>query len=507
MNEPATTPTASHAPVNILLVDDQPGKLLSYEVILAELGENLLKASSAQEALELLLRNEVAVILVDVCMPDLDGFGLAKLIREHPRFQETAMIFISAIHLSELDSLRGYEMGAVDYVPVPVVPGVLRAKVRVFVDLYRKTRELARLNNELEQRVAQRTAELEVAIEHQELLAREVDHRARNALAVIQAIVSMTPATSSAEFARAIDGRIRAMARAHTLLSRSRWQGADLLRLITEELEPYHGEERVNLDGAAVVIKPTVAQNLALVLHELATNAAKYGALSTARGKLNISWSLGPDHLVLHWREQCRRDIDAPSSSGFGAKVIRSSIKALEGKIDNEWTKTGLHCTLHLPIIHFGAPAKGTGAVEDESGRDTFGAEAAEYPLAGCRIVVVEDEPLVAMMVAKMLADLGAQALGPFGSLAEAFAALPLDFDAAVLDVNVGGELVYPLAAELARSGAPVVFLTGYESDSIDERFAEAPILTKPIERGDLIEALNTLSPHRKGASSTSVAG
>src|SRR4029078_11022002 len=125
--------------VNILLVDDQPAKLMSHELILEQLDESVLKATSAKEALEVLLKTEVAVILVDVCMPELDGFELARMIREHPRFQETAMIFISAIPLSELDSLRGYEMGAVDYVPVPVVPGVLRAKVRVFVDLYRKT--------------------------------------------------------------------------------------------------------------------------------------------------------------------------------------------------------------------------------------------------------------------------------------------------------------------------------------------------------------------------------
>ena len=96
-------------------------------------------------------------------MPDLDGFQLAAMIREHPRYQKIAMIFISAIHLSELDRLRGYEMGAVDYVPVPVVPELLRAKVRVFADLYRKTRDLENLNAELEQRVAERTAELEAS--------------------------------------------------------------------------------------------------------------------------------------------------------------------------------------------------------------------------------------------------------------------------------------------------------------------------------------------------------
>src|SRR6185312_9181545 len=147
--------------LNILLVDDQPAKLLSYEAILHDLGENLIKATSGREALEYLLKTEVAVVLLDVCMPDLDGFQLAAMIREHPRYQKTAMIFISAIHLSEMDRLRGYEMGAVDYVPVPVIPEVLRAKVKIFSELYRKTRELERLNKDLEQRVAARTSDLE----------------------------------------------------------------------------------------------------------------------------------------------------------------------------------------------------------------------------------------------------------------------------------------------------------------------------------------------------------
>src|SRR5271163_5168893 len=147
-------------PVNILVVDDQPAKLLSYEVILEELGENLIKASSGRRALEFLLRNEVAVILVDVSMPELDGFELAAMIREHPRFTRTAIIFVSAVHLSEIDSLRGYQAGAVDYLPVPIVPALLRAKVKVFAELYRKTRQLEQLNAELERRVAMRTAEL-----------------------------------------------------------------------------------------------------------------------------------------------------------------------------------------------------------------------------------------------------------------------------------------------------------------------------------------------------------
>ena len=153
----------SNGTVNVLMVDDQPAKLLSYEVILQGLGANLIKAASARQALERLLKHEVAVVLIDVSMPELDGFELAKMLRQHPRYEKTAIIFVSAIHLSDVDHIRGYETGAVDYVSVPVIPEILRAKVRIFVDLYRKTRQLESLNNELERRVAERTAALEAS--------------------------------------------------------------------------------------------------------------------------------------------------------------------------------------------------------------------------------------------------------------------------------------------------------------------------------------------------------
>jgi PAS domain S-box-containing protein len=146
--------------VNILMVDDQPGKLLSYEAILGNLGENLIQATSASEALEILLRTDIAVVLMDVSMPELDGFELADMIRQHPRFQKTAIIFISGVHLSESDTINGYSRGAVDYISVPVVPEVLRAKISVFVELHRKTRLLERLNNRLELLVEERTEEL-----------------------------------------------------------------------------------------------------------------------------------------------------------------------------------------------------------------------------------------------------------------------------------------------------------------------------------------------------------
>lgn len=166
-------------PSNILLVDDQPAKLLTYETILEELGEKLLKVQSGREALEVLLHTDVALILLDVQMPELDGFDLAAMIRQHPRFVNTAIMFVSGVHLSDLDRLKGYSAGAVDYVPVPIIPELLRARVRVFVDLHRKTRELERLNRELEARVALRTADLEASTAR----LQESEERLRMALA------------------------------------------------------------------------------------------------------------------------------------------------------------------------------------------------------------------------------------------------------------------------------------------------------------------------------------
>ena len=185
--------------INILMVDDQPAKLLSYESILSELGENLIRASSGREALEQLLKSDIAVILMDVSMPELDGFELAEIIRQHPRYQKTAIIFVSAVHLTDFDQLKGYAAGAVDYVSVPVIPEILRAKVSVFAELYRKTQQLERLNRELEQRVEERTAELHQRAEElqrlnaelarsnqerQELLEREQAARADAEMAV-----------------------------------------------------------------------------------------------------------------------------------------------------------------------------------------------------------------------------------------------------------------------------------------------------------------------------------
>jgi len=143
-------PISAKKRVNILMVDDQPAKLLTYEVMLRDLDENLIKAPSAKEALTILLKMDIAVVLLDVSMPEIDGFELADMIRQHPRFEETAIIFISAVRMRDADRLKGYKRGGVDYISAPVVPELLRAKVRVFADVYRKSRQLEDLNETLQ---------------------------------------------------------------------------------------------------------------------------------------------------------------------------------------------------------------------------------------------------------------------------------------------------------------------------------------------------------------------
>ncbi len=598
--------------VNILLVDDQPSKLLTYEAILRELGETLLTANSAREALGILLKNEVAVILVDVYMPDTDGFELAKMIREHPRFQETAIIFISAVLLNEVDRLRGYEMGAVDYVPVPVIPEVLRAKVRVFVELYRKTRQLEQLNQDLEKRVADRTAALadstaqlqhseqlrglalmagqmgcwewdairncgswdagqytifgvdpatfrptgenvwpmidradlkpilqslrklnrdastfqcefrvkrpsgetrwclgaaaasfddsdrlirlvgitvditdrKIAEQRQMLLAEEVDHRARNVVAVVQSILRLTRADKVTDYIAAVDGRISALSNAHRLLASSRWEGADLRKLVEEELAAYRGEDesRIVIDGPAVLLAPAVAQTIALALHELVTNAAKYGALSIESGRVTLAWQVLPERIDFDWSESNGPKVKPPKRRGYGTRVFSGGIEyQLGGVVDFDWHQDGLRCKLAIPRHKAKLNGNRTPAAKTVP---------AEQIAAGCKVVLlVEDEPTISLMLSDMLLQFGHRVDGPYNRFSDAMtAARKNDVQAGVLDINIGGEKVYPLAEVLAERKIPFVFVTGYSADSVDTRFSHVPVLQKPIEP----EALRT---------------
>jgi signal transduction histidine kinase len=181
---------------NILIVDDQPGKLLSYKSILGGLGEELIPARSGKEALQQLLRYEFALILLDVVMPEMDGFETALLIRQHPRLEHTPIIFLTSLSTSDVDRLKGYELGAVDYVFAPIVPEILRAKVAVFVELNRKRRELSEANELLRVEIAERKKAQLQALQAERLAAigemvAGLAHESRNALQQMQASMEM----------------------------------------------------------------------------------------------------------------------------------------------------------------------------------------------------------------------------------------------------------------------------------------------------------------------------
>jgi CheY-like chemotaxis protein len=280
----------------------------------------------------------------------------------------------------------------------------------------------------------------------------------------------------------AVEGRIKALARAHALLSDSRWSGADLATLVAEELAPYRiGEpDKVQIGGPSVSLLPHTAQALALALHELATNAAKHGALSSMAGKVMVTWKTGPDSLVLHWNETGGPRIAPPPSRSFGLNVIRASIEnQLSGKATFDWAPEGIQCTLSIPQQE---PLSASAGRKSGNGAAIA---AAEPTMAHCRrVLLVEDEALVAMMIQECLTEYGHSVVGPIGRAAEALAAAKQgEFDAAILDINLSDGMAYPVAEILSQRGVPFAFVTGYEADTVDERFSKVPILQKPIER------------------------
>jgi two-component sensor histidine kinase/CheY-like chemotaxis protein len=323
------------------------------------------------------------------------------------------------------------------------------------------------------------------AEERQALLVREVDHRARNALAVVQSIVRLTRAPTKEAYISAVEGRITALSRAHVLLSESRWQGANLVRLLDEELAPYRRTEveRIVTQGPGVFLDPATAQILALALHELATNAAKYGALSAASGTVTLTWETRPGSLDLQWIETGGPPVPALRSDGYGTRVISASIERhLDGRAVFDWRTEGLRFTMSIPLGEKTRSARTAMNGHGTSEEDRAGA--ANKVVAGNRLLLVEDEALTGMMMSDMLTELGFDVVGPFGRVADAIAAVGSeDIHGAVLDVNLDGEMVYPVADAVAARGVPFVFVTGYGAEGIDARFARIPVLQKPIER------------------------
>jgi two-component sensor histidine kinase len=183
-------------------------------------------------------------------------------------------------------------------------------------------------------------------------LAREVEHRAKNLLATVQATVHLSESDTPEGLKAAIEGRIMALASVNALFGQSRWTGADLYSLVTQELKPYRQghEARVRIDGPHLILEPNTAQPIAMTVHELATNAAKYGALSVPEGCVEVTWSRSMGGtLVLWWTESGGPQVSRPTRQGFGTDLTQRAIEGLNGKIRFDWRAEGLTCEIVVP--------------------------------------------------------------------------------------------------------------------------------------------------------------
>jgi signal transduction histidine kinase len=535
--------------VNILLVDDQPAKLLSYEVILRELGENLIKASSAREALEHLLKKDIAVILIDVCMPDLDGFELAAMIRTHPRFQTMAMIFVSAIAMTDLDRLRGYECGAVDYVPVPVVPDLLRAKVRVFAELYRKTRQLETLNTELERRVEARTAELaeanselekrveertrerEVALaqvhEMQKLeslgqltggLAHDFNNLLMAILTNLDLLSKKLPADPRAE--RLVNGAIRSAERGAALTTRMlafarrqelKPEAVDVARLITGMLEMLQRSI-----GPTIEIDLEFQDGLAPSLVD--PNQFELALLNLA---LNARDAM-PDGGRLAISARCEvvgTDTQSLASGDYICVAVRDtgtgmSEATLKRAPEPFFTTKGVGKGTGLGLsMVYGLATQSGGEIKISSGVDigttielwlpvaTSGQVDKTKPttlpaIAGraCRVVLVDDDQMVAESTAAMLEDLGHQVfVAPSGAHALELIKSNTEVDLVITDHAMPGMTGMELAKHIrnTRPNLPIILATGY-ADLPNGDEPGLPQLAKPYRQRELAQIVAT---------------
>ncbi|HJQ99297.1 MAG TPA: response regulator, partial [Candidatus Polarisedimenticolaceae bacterium] len=519
--------------VNILLVDDQPGKLLAYEAMLDELGENLIKASSGKEALEQLLRHEVPIVLMDVSMPDLDGFELAEIIRQHPRYQKTAIIFVSAVHLTDLDRLKGYQSGAVDYVSVPVIPELLRAKVRVFAELHRKTRETEKLNRELEARVAERTQkqlelteELKRADRRKDEFLAFLGHELRNPLAPILNAASVMRMKAGDDpdlkwCREVIERQARQLTRlVDDLLDVSRiTRGAitlrservDVARMVGNAIEScrplidkhrHHLEVRLPDDPRFVQGDPARLQQ---IVANLLNNATKY---QEDGGRIDLNVDDDGDELTISVRDRgigIEADVlptvfdlfshggralhQFDEGLGIGLSLVKNLIELHGGSVEarSEGAGKGSEFVVRLPRLKEAA----TSALPPDR------AEPKRLGGAPQRILVIDDNRDAAESLAMLLRMGGHEvsvahdgSVGLEMALSQRPAILFLDIGLPGLD----GYEVCRLARARGLTQARIIALSGYGQDADRQRSQAAGFdghSVKPVELDELSRLLN----------------
>jgi len=531
--------------VNILLVDDQPAKLLSYDAILRELDENLIVAGSAREALHQLLRHDIAVVVTDVSMPDLDGFELAAMIREHPRYQRTAIIFVSGIHMSDRDLLRGYKAGAVDYVSVPVVPELLRAKVKVFAELYRKTRQLEKMNAELERRVLERTEELARA---NSVLEERIEERTREREAALAQVHEMQKMESIGQLTGGVAhdfnnvlmvvlgnlGLLKrrlaepALVRFVDAASAGAERGAALTKRMLafarrQELKPQTVELHALVDGIAEMLGRSIGPgiqiavafspdlpavrvdpnqfelallNLALNARDAMPDGGRLG-IDARRGKAPSDLpSAGPGEYVCV----------TVSDTGFGmdeATIKRAIEPFFTTKGIGKGTGLGLS-TVHGLAVQSGGALRLSSRVDEgttvqlwlpvaerQASESTDSAAEPPRAMRGRRILVVDDDPLVLASIAEMLEDEGHMVTDAQSGPKALDALREQKFDIVITDQAMPDMTGIDLARNIRRAwpGLPIILASGYPNLPASEQLA-LPCLAKPFQPAELLALL-----------------
>ncbi len=351
-------------------------------------------------------------------------------------------------------------------------------------------------------RIKAAARERKAASDRDQLLMAELDHRVKNTLANIQALVVQTSrsAESLTGFVEGLDGRIQSMAKAHSLLSASRWEGGSISRLLHEELDLYGQQNHgIALHGPDVVLTPKSALALSLAVHELATNAAKYGAFTTTIGKVEVTWKIAEDgNLAICWRELGGPTVMTPTRRGFGSTLIERAL-AMEtgGGATISYPETGVVCEISLPASSISLLAIAS-ALPDVI---ATGAAMTATIADAYRILIVEDSFLVVMTLEDLFDRLGWKVVGPASRVDEALALAQTEhFDAAFVDINLAGEMSWPVAAVLKERNIPFAFSTGYNVDTlVPTSLRGTAMVSKPYQPDDVERCIRKIIVDHRG--------
>lgn len=349
--------------------------------------------------------------------------------------------------------------------------------------------------------IVEDVSDAKAAQDRQRQLVAEVDHRVKNALATVQSLVQQTAkrTTSLPAFLEAFGGRLKAMGSANELLSAARWRGAAIDQLAAAVLGAL-APGQTSWQGPDLFLTPRAANALSLALHELATNAVTHGALSTERGHVDLRWArVAAGGFELSWTESGGPTVVAPGHAGFGSTLLQQvTAREVNGRVSVDFRPSGLRV-----VILAGAPAMAEPPeVMPKAPRPRASAPvtaAGSDQLKGARILIVEDAVLLALELEQGLSDAGAIIVGPAYELTEAMVLVEEPLDAAVLDANLNGQSVMPVAQRLFQRGIPFVFATGYGQTGSPSGF-DAPVICKPYDVTEVSVAVAGLLAQRAAA-------